>query len=276
MRNVQIQTTPVCNARCLMCPHHDSYLAQLTEPMKPEVFTAVLENIVGYQLGKICLYLQNEPFADPHLNARVDETIRTLKQFTHIELSTNCSLMSPDRLASLLSTVAGRKRLDVLLSLPGASKVEHQRITGLNFDTCLSNLRNFLVETDKLSWVTRQVQLCGVDGFPDTFFDDLKLVRKPVLSRFAPISRAGNVVRDSRPRRSPTGFDPNRCWRVRQWIHVNWRGEWIICCHDYHNEVVFGDLTKTDVSMIAAGIRNVLAMKSSSPAFICRRCETGG
>lgn len=259
-----------------MCPHSDSRLAKAEGHMSQLTFETVLHQLSRVRLGKVCMYLQNEPFADPDLVGRVVRALDVLKSFSHIELSTNCSLMTPERLEDLIVSMDGRKRLDVLLSLPGATSHEHERITGLNHATCLEHLKHFLVRTDKVQWITRQVQLCGVTGFEDRFFDDLGLSRKPVLSRFPPISRAGNVVRDQRVSHVRGADAFRRCPRLTHWFHIDWEGNLIACCHDYHGEAVLGSLLEEDIQSLEARMLLRMAAMSSKGNFLCTRCETGG
>lgn len=95
MVNVQIQTSSYCNAKCVFCPYPESWHKANPGIMSKRRFTHVIRQISHVEVGKLCLYLQNEPFLDPLLFDRIKHVKDNLK-FGHIELSTNASVYNRD------------------------------------------------------------------------------------------------------------------------------------------------------------------------------------
>lgn len=247
--------------------------------MSDDVFNAVLRRLCasGIELGKIALYFQAEPFADPQIIERADRVYHALN-FSHLELSTNCALLSKRRLAGLLEVVGCERQLDVLLSFPGTTQESYNAVTPMDYNHVLKNLERFLVETDGRSNIIRQIQCCGVRGagpFWMPRFRALGLKRPPSLSVFPPVSRAGNVNPAIAQRGHRQGF--TSCPRLHQWIHINWLGEVVSCCHDYNHEAVIGSLLEDSLDDLVDRILPTMKrLAAGAPDFLCYRCETLG
>ena len=72
------------------------------------------------------------------------------------------------------------------------------------------------------------------------------------------------------------------CPRIDQWIHILYNGDVIICCNDYHREVVFGNLNKQNIAEIFSSdeyreVKDILSGRSPVPNnFLCLRCNKIG
>jgi len=279
VRHIQIGTTSLCPGHCKHCPHDSSFVGRAGEHMSNGVFNVVLRRIRAshIELGKVALYLQAEPFADPQIVERADRVYQALT-FSHLELSTNCALLSKRRLASLLDMVGQSRKLDVLLSFPGTTQESYNAVTPMDYHNALKNLERFLAETDGYHNITRQIQCCGVQGAAQFWAPRFKALKQPpLLSVFPPVSRAGNVNPDIAVRGWRGGKGFLGCPRLRQWIHINWLGEVISCCHDYNHEAVIGSLLDRSLDDIIASIPSRMAqLAEGNPNFLCYRCETLG
>jgi hypothetical protein len=94
------------------------------------------------------------------------------------------------------------------------------------------------------------------------------------------MNRAGNVMVGVRPTQAigrlcgceQTGSRP------LQWVHITPRAECVLCCQDYHEQYVVGDLGKESLRDILTGPRMALMRRwayglEEAPAdFICRNC----
>jgi len=283
MRHVQIQTTPSCNAWCTMCPHKDSRLHKAKGPMGQFVFETVLFQLSKIPLGKVVLYLQNEPFMDPYIFDRIKMTTERLKQRSHIELSTNASLLTQTRIEALLDSIhtpgGSGHRLDMLLSFPATNLKDYEKITGLDFFNSLKNIKAFLTAVDDIGYISKQIQCCEVpnpEQFWNPIFKTMGLRNPPALSKFGAISRAGNVVRDKRPVKVSGIPFYGKCPRIHQWLHIDWEGNLIACCHDYHGEAILGSLIDTDIVTLEKQMWGKMQELSKKDNFLCTRCETRG
>jgi hypothetical protein len=67
--------------------------------------------------------------------------------------------------------------------------------------------------------------------------------------------------------------------RPLQHLHINPRGLCILCCQDYSESVVVGDLTQASVAEVLAGPemarlrRQVYGLEAAPAGFICHSCK---
>jgi len=290
--NVQIQTASACNARCLICPYPTSWHKTHPGTMPAETLERIMTDLEHYRIGKLCLYLQNEPLCDKRWFNIAQNAIKRLA-FDRFEISTNASLLGrpqADQLCELLGNVPH----EIWISFQGADRESYERIMSLDFDRTLDNLEYFL----KLA--AREELVVRVHGFGeplDTAHGAEKFYTKDAynnfLNQFAdtrgiprfPIrffryhDRAGHLT-DTRfhlafRRNSLRNF---YCHRIDTWLHVLYTGEIIACCDDYRRELVLGDLRQHSIREFfrSEGYQKfrdkALGLLPSGPNFICKRC----
>ncbi len=94
------------------------------------------------------------------------------------------------------------------------------------------------------------------------------------------MDRAGNVVVGLRP----TELAGKLCGceqtgsRPVQWVHITPLGQCVLCCQDYHDQYVVGDLGEESLRDILGGPRMslmrrwVYGMEEAPADFLCRNC----
>jgi tetratricopeptide (TPR) repeat protein len=292
--NVQIQTTSVCNGKCIMCPYLDSWHKANPGVMSDEVFERILETLRGVDVGKLCMYLENEPLADPALLDRTERVIREIP-FRLLEISTNAALLTEaraERLAGLLEKVPHQ----IWISFHGMDKRTYEGIMGLDFEQTLGRIMHFLrLAGDKgMDVVVRgsgepvheslrhefSFTEAQYRAFWQEQFAKNNLARPPRVSYFRYHDRSGTIRRNNirlqgNVRDSLQGF---YCPRVDSWLHFLYTGEMCICCMDYHREQIFGDIRRNSLPEILNGeayknMRDMaFGLKPSPSNFICKRC----
>jgi hypothetical protein len=94
------------------------------------------------------------------------------------------------------------------------------------------------------------------------------------------MNRAGSVMVGLRPQKPVTqlcGCEQTGS-RPLQWVHITPHGKCVLCCQDYHDQYVIGDLNEESLKDILTGSRMALLRKwvygvEEAPAdFICRDC----
>jgi hypothetical protein len=134
--NVQVQTISRCNARCVMCPYPTSWHATHPGRMSDECFERVVDLLDGMPLGRVCLYLENEPFLDPALIERLD-IVKTRLRFEQIELSTNVSALTEAKAAALIERLADVPH-ELWISWHGTTAETYEAVMGLDFEKSLA------------------------------------------------------------------------------------------------------------------------------------------
>lgn len=292
--NIQLQTTSLCNGKCIICPYLDSWHKAHPGIMSDAVFERILAELAPRELGKICVYFENEPLADPKLLQRIARLQEALR-FEHLEISTNAMLLDRDRANALADLLEGTDH-SLWISFHGVDKRTYEGIMGLPFERVLANVSSLLTlaearglrVTIRGSGMPRDPALahdfCFSEqqflDFWNTTLDGLGLVSRPRLNFFSYHDRCGSNRRNELrlrviPRPDLTGL---RCPRVEGWLHFLYTGELSLCCMDYHREQVFGDIRTQSLAEILdsepyRAVRDMsYGLRPSPPDFICKRC----
>ncbi len=296
--NVQIQTASRCNGKCIICPYLDSWHKANPGIMSDEVFERMLDELAPMQIGKLCMYLENEPLLDPDLLERTMLARNKLAPES-LELSTNASALTLRQTLFLAQCVENIPH-EIWISFHGVNKRTHEGCMGLDYDSCLANIICLLNISDekKLDIIIRGggMPMGNVPKHEFTFtqkefhdfwnrvFQESGIRRKAKLNYFRYHDRAGTIRRNDirNPdivRRDLRGM---QCSRLTNWLHFLYTGELIICCMDYHREEIIGDVTRCSLREILEGptFNNLLdraeGRAPSDDDFICKRCISPG
>ena len=136
-----IEQTNLCNYRCPCCPN-----PQHNRPrgrMDRALFEQIVDELAihGFQRDRVAFHGFGEPLLHPELMDRLEHLTAT--GFRNVDLTTNGSLLNPERAAELV------KRAGCLswarVSLNSTRKPVMERINeGANFETVVANTGNFL------------------------------------------------------------------------------------------------------------------------------------
>lgn len=295
--NVQIQTVSYCNAKCIMCPYLESWHAAHPGRMSNELFENILMQLKDIRIGRLCLYLQNEPFIDRKMLSRLERAVKEL-EFKELNISTNASCLPPEnskRLVRLLKDIPHT----LWISFHGYDKPSYSKIMGLDYDKTLNNIVELLKLTEKnnINFCIKAAGLPVVDGKKDfqhftcedvgKLFDKLQKenhLAKPLnIEFFKYHDRAGSIKRNkynfNYVRESLTGF---YCDRFNKWLHILYNGDVILCCNDYNRKTVIGNLKERSIKELFWGKEyqemrfKGMGIIKSPDDFICKHCSYPG
>ncbi len=272
---IEIQTTSACNARCIICPHE--YVSKLIpqELMPKELFLKILREIGDRKLILIP-YLNAEPFLDPFFFERLEQIKQNCKN-VNLEISTNVSLLTPERIESLSQFYIENLRLSVFGFTP---ETHAKMMPGLKWGKVKQNLDN-TVNCEKLRKNIGVIDLVMI-YFPTLTEEDVNLARayckkhKLRLNLWGFLDRAGNVQNYSNNvhNEKVSGCSQNR---PLERLHISFDGKVILCCQDWKKEYLLGDLNQSSINEIWNSeeyhrIReSIYGIDLLSPG-ICRRC----
>lgn len=297
--NIQVQTVSACNARCVTCPYHGSWHKKNPGQMSEETFDRVIRLLRGIPLGKVCLYLENEPFLDRRLFQRI-EKIKSEFRFRNLEISTNVSLFNETNLHQLVETLNGVDH-EVWLSWHGITPESYKQLMGFDFAANLEKLKNYFKITEgKLNTVvnsiigSKLVKDLRYSGEEETVSFFKAIINECGVNDFSKIKfkpfyfhdRAGSIKIDGEVDnglRKLVGKLKPGCWRIKEWLHILYDGDIILCCMDYHKETVMGNINDFESleelltsSRFLEIMRKSLGLIESEEGFICRRCLSPG
>lgn len=269
IRHADIEITSHCNARCRFCPVAENPLPKKTMPRT--VFAGVLDRLAGYPIEWLSLNHYNEPLLDRGF----DEKARLIRDHgLRLRLFTNGLLLKP-ALAELLADLAivdsivvnlpdddpstYREMMGISLLPTLLDQVKYASSLGLATVVCLNGSPDHAS-----SWATRVAQVLGPKI---EIHHNLTHDRAGLISDAPDVTVAGHWE-------GPLGG----CRRMLEHLHVNVAGKVFLCCQDYHQNNLLGDLLEQTVDEIMTGaeavkLRRWIFGADPAPAtFICRSC----
>ncbi len=293
--NVQIQSQSACNALCAMCPYPISYNNDNPGKMTDELFNKIINDLAHYRLGKLCMYLQNEPFLDRRWFDWVERATKELS-FQRFEVSTNLSPLNEKNVLKLIE-ILKKVPHEVWLSFHGIDKESYEKVMGLNFERSLKNLETFCRAAhehglryrihgfgEPLDRKKKGGNFFSKEQYLEFFenFQKEKNLPKLNVQFYKYHDRAGTISDDLSFNFRLKDLSKRYCHRVDTWLHIRYDGEIIFCCDDYHRETVIGNIGRQTIMEFfrSEPYRNMrdmaLGIKESPDDFICKRCLKPG
>lgn len=298
--SIQLQTTTACNAACVICPHRHTWGKVPVQYMPDSVIDKVIENMKNKSIYRISPYLQNEPLCD----ARIFDILKKIDaelSFDNICFSANAMSLNKNN-SENLAEVFSKIKHEIRISFHGVDKKTYEHNMQLDFEKSLEHLKNFLniaMEAQlniiikglgiNQKFIGAVAQEFSENNFLNFWFDFCKkneINMENIEFRYSPYhDRSKNIFDENQfnfntgMRKTLSGFG---CTRVDKWFHVSYDGSLIICCNDYHREIILGDLTKDNIDFIMKSnkYRMIVGMvygEIESPSdFICKRCFSPG
>jgi len=237
---VSIETTSVCNAKCVMCPH--SVMPRRNTRMEEKVFDAVVGQLGEMKVRLVILSLIGEPLLDDKLVERV----RLLSNLGYkVRIVTNASLLT--REVSQRLVAAGLSEL--YASLNGYDEKSHQNMMCFGtpqFTNCVENLAYFSEISGgrikmHLNCLVRQPMLSEVKKKLTQSWKERGVefnIMAPVKWHKAAVGKAGELY---------------PCRVVFSDIVVDCYGNVLACCRDYVSKLVMGNVLKESLKEIWYG-----------------------
>lgn len=245
---VDIETCRQCNARCQYCPQSVSPKPRGVMPL--ELFSLILSRLEGATPEWVAFNHYGEPLVDPLFRQRV-EMLRE-RNFP-LGLYTNGILLKD----SVIDFLAGGGVHRVVFNFPSLEPSEWCRMMQMppqSYWKARRAVEYFLTAGGKVTEGiaisvngANESQAARAQAIKEHFsaFGEVKVRVEPTNSRAGSI-RNELVQISSRP----AGQLYGGCERIVQHLHVSWEGKVFLCCQDYDQKVVLGDLTKEGVSEI--------------------------
>jgi len=276
LKYVSLEASTICNQACYFCPV--SVDRREDHTMSMELYERITAQIAEHRdtIDGVSMIHYNEPTADK----RFVEQVRTLKRYgLPPAVLTNATGLTPDRVDAILE-MGGLRYLSVNLSTLDRQRYKDDR-GGDHLKLVLRNL-DYLKDKE----LAPQMDM-AVLGKGDAIH---RLDFEQISERFANtrfkihfyevMDRAGAV---------PVGMHPETrheqlrgCEqtgsRVVQWVHITPRADCVLCCQDYFDQHIVGNLQEQSLDEILTGPRMsllrrwVYGMETAPADFICRGC----
>lgn len=245
-----------CNRSCAWCPV--AYNTRPDEIMPPDlVFKAFMELGEIEYSGRIELYIYNEPLKDMGRALHTLARARAVVPRACLMIATNGDYIKSASDINRLYDI-GLNQLLINCYSPGLYEKRLKWIEELPADVSRT-----LGVYNNSGPRKRVIQMLDKSN-PETFGSGV----------FRMLNRAGNIPDFLPPLDKPVS---RMCVKPFRLLNINWRGEALVCCQDYHGDVAYGNLTdNTLVELWEHPVMNeyrarLLAKDRSLP--LCNACD---
>jgi len=275
--NIIIETTNICNARCIMCPHPQ--MKRKRGIMTEEIFSLILDKIKQDNINPTCFILNGfgEPLVDRDIVKRI-KTIRKGFPDSAIKFYTNLSLANDKKLKNLV--LSGINEINV--SFNGFNPKNYERVMGLNYQKTKVNLLKLIELKNKFNTDLKiRISMALVSVNQSDFKKFLIFWESKVDSvSVNRIHTYGDSVKDvSGEMRINFDKTPSACKYIWDTIVFDFEGNLVLCCLDYESKYKFGNIKKDGVlkifnSVKFEAIRKMHLRRDIKKLNICRKCYT--
>jgi MoaA/NifB/PqqE/SkfB family radical SAM enzyme len=261
---VQIESTNICNAKCVFCPRDDMHRKQGI--MSFELFTKIVDECAALGITHVRVHNYGEPFVDKKL---VDK-VRYAKQkgIKEVGMISNGSLITEAVARGMID--AGLDAINISVDASGKEVFESTRV-GLKYDTVIANIERLVrlrADSGKrrpkliLSFV-RQNNSADEQAFIEHW---RKIADKIHITD---LHNWGGTLHQQSDVNYP-------CYRPWLTFTVLWDGRVALCCADFDGHTVLGDLNTHSIQDIwnNDAYRAVRRehLESGGPD-VCRSCD---
>lgn len=144
---IYIETTNICNANCIMCPHDSMKRPFIT--MQQNTFEKIINDMIDVDLSQTQLFLhkEGEPLCDNRIAERINYAYKMLPNVKEIGINTNAMFLSKDISDKLLNSGLNL----IFFSVDGTSSETYDKIRiNCHYDVVEKNIEYFLNERIRL------------------------------------------------------------------------------------------------------------------------------
>ncbi|HEV8238779.1 MAG TPA: radical SAM/SPASM domain-containing protein [Thermoanaerobaculia bacterium] len=276
LKYVSLEAHTVCNQACYFCPV--SVAPREAHFMPMELYRGILGQLGAWRdtIEAVFMINYNEPTADKRF---VEQVAAIRAAGLPPAVLTNATGLTPRRVDELLA-LGGLRFLSINLSTVDRARYSETR-GGDHLELVLKNL-DYVADkplAEKMDVIVlgtgdeaHQRDFAAIHArFAGTRFD---------VSKHRVMDRAGLMqigARPPRPHARLCGCE-NVGSRPLQHLHITPHGKCLLCCEDYDEQHVVGDLNVSTVAEVLAGPeiarlrRWVYGLEEAPADFMCRKC----
>ena len=261
---VQIESTNICNARCVFCPRDEMKRRQGV--MDDSLYRKIVDECAALGIGHLRLHNYGEPFVDRRLVEKI--AYAKARGIPEVGLISNGSLVDEGIARGIVE--ADLDAINISVDASGREVFEKTRV-GLKYDTVIANIERLVRVRAELGRTRPRLILSFVR-------QDNSDEERSFIERWRQLADKIHVTDlhnwAGTLHRASDGSFP--CYR--QWLTFTalWDGRVALCCADFDGRVILGDLRTSSIREIWNGepYRKVRRehLASGGPA-ICRACD---
>ncbi|MBM3282940.1 radical SAM/SPASM domain-containing protein [Candidatus Gottesmanbacteria bacterium] len=275
--NIIIETTNLCNARCVMCPH--VIMRRKKGVMSDKIFNRIVERLQEEGIDPPVFILNG--FGEPLTDSQVFERIRCLKKIypkTVAKFYSNFNLANDE----IINKVFESGLDEINISFNGFSKESYEEIMGIGYNKTRRNLEKLISEKkrreSKLLIRISMALVMANEGEEKRFIEEWESKVDSVSVN--KVHTYGNAINDASGKHKINyNKIPYPCKYIWNTIVFGMSGDISLCCLDYEGKYNFGNIKKMKILDIYYSdkfeeIRKMHLKNDLSKLPICRYCYT--
>jgi len=247
-----IENTNACNSNCIMCAH--SKMKRKIGSMNMNLFKKIIDEYGKYEKGYVSIQGFGEPLIDPLFDKRVKYAKKS--GIKKVITNTNASLLNEKKAKKILNSGLD----EIFINLDGFHKETYENIRrNLKFDVVTNNIIRFLELRDELGlkkpivnldFILLEKNKFEVNQFVNKWKN--KVDNICISSVYDWIDQTQNISVDNFHTICNTIKRPP-CRLLWTELVVSWNGEVPLCCRDYDNNIVLGNLRNQTIKDVWTG-----------------------
>lgn len=230
-----IETTNICNAKCIMCPHNALVGGKM---MEDECFEIIVEELKDYVdwIESVALYW----FGEPLLDSKLSEKIRILRKIgiKNVQISTNAEKLDKNRADELLKMGLN----DIRISMDAIRKDTYEKIRGLSYNTVIENICNLLqLRDEKYKNIPIRIRLVELNENRNEI-EEFKAYWKGKVSKIDKVQIMPEMINKSWKKECLKKDYEFPCVSVFSTLVIDVDGNICMCCMDTDKEVCLGNI----------------------------------
>jgi FkbM family methyltransferase len=277
VRSLAIETCTSCVGNCVFCPV-SANPHRRPAFMDMALFDLIVDRIGNVPLRQVALNIYTEPLLHPEF---VEQVTRVAAAGHPLALFTTGSLLT-NAIADQLAKVHARVPFaQIVVNLPSLDAAQYRHLMGVKLSP---NLISYLSYAANLGL---PLNIC-VNGITESAERSAALIKQlrqqshedavPQVFANYTHSRAGAARGAEIHADLPSNGKLRGCRRVVEDVTVNIDGKVILCCQDFHQKYVLGDLREQSLSEILNGEvalkwrRQIFGLEVADDDLICHNC----
>ncbi len=245
---IQLETTNVCNAHCVFCPH---YKFDKFGTMADALYKKIVDNASKLSIKRFIPMLTGEPFCDPWFIDRLKYAREKLD--CTIDVFTNGSLLT----RGIIDQLKGIENLNLSVSLNGVTPETRLKLMGLD---------DFMEVVESIKYMKEAglSHRATMVAYPDINAEEIDSFLK-TGNKLIPYQSWCNEQYEH------TRMLYSYCPRRSTYMTVRYNGDVVLCCFDPFGKVVFGNLNGQTIEEVWDSDEHREAQETQD-YNICRNC----
>jgi len=273
--NLVIETSSICNARCVMCPF--PAMQRSKKVMTQDTFEKIVAQVKKERLriNKVFFSGLGEPLVDPKIISR----LKVFKDLGfRVKLYTNASLLTREIAKQLVAL-----ELDEMnISFNGVTPEQYQKVMGLDFSKTVANINALLEARNavrsrlpniRISSIITKENEEDIEKHIQNWSDKADSVTVSLPHEWG---GAIDITSETRITKSKRTYPCRSLWHT---FMIDSNGDFAVCCRDHESRYVLGNINRhsfSDVqkSPVMNRFRRLnLGYSREKLPKICRNCN---